>query len=42
VLGGGLALAIPTVATSGFAAAALLPLLGLLGARWLAQRAAPD
>jgi hypothetical protein len=40
VVGGGLALVIPTVATSGFAAGALLPLLGLLLARWLAQRAA--
>jgi MFS family permease len=39
VLGGGLALAIPTVATYGFAAAAVLPVLGLLLARWLAQRA---
>jgi MFS family permease len=38
VLGGALALAIPTVATAGFAAAALLPVLGLLLARWLAQR----
>ena len=38
VLGGALALAIPTVATAGFAAAALLPVLGLVLARWLAQR----
>ena len=38
VLGGALALAIPTVATAGFAAGALLPVLGLVLARWLAQR----
>ena len=41
VLGGGLALALPTVAAFGFAAAALLLVLGLLLARWLAQRTVP-
>jgi hypothetical protein len=40
VVGGGLALAIPTVASVGFAAAALLPVLGLVLAHRLAQRAA--
>jgi hypothetical protein len=40
VLGGGLALLIPTVAAAGFAVGALLPVLGLVLARWLAQRAA--
>jgi len=40
VVGGGLALAIPTVAAVGFAAAALLPVLGLVLARWLALRVA--
>ena len=41
VLGAGLALAIPTVATFGFAAAAVLAALGLLLAYWLARRTPP-
>jgi hypothetical protein len=40
VLGGAVALAIPTTATVGFAVGSLLPVLGLLLARWLAQRSA--
>ncbi|HVM27971.1 MAG TPA: MFS transporter [Mycobacteriales bacterium] len=38
VIGGGLALAVPTVASAGFGVAAALPVLGVLGARQLALR----